>query len=236
MAQKTSRIVRGCISPRALARGLVPVLGAVLLAGAAAAAGTGTLDKASGWYAAGSNITVTATAGVYSVFGAWSGQTNGCTLAGTQLTIPGNGARSVGAVFVLRKTAKGTTELWLSRYSQTNGTPAQAELLDTDGDGVAAWQEYVAGTDPTNAHDYFHVTITTSNGVPVVSFQTIVATSDYYGVRSRHYALEQVPNLMSTNWSIVPGYSNLAANGLSIACTNGSSTNMLFYRVKAWLE
>jgi hypothetical protein len=227
-----------CINLRALARRLVPALGAVLLAsaGATQAAGTGALDRVSGWYAAGSNVTVTATAGSYSIFGSWSGHTNGCTIAGNQITIPVSGARSVMAIFALKKTTKGTAESWLNSFSQTNGTPDQAELVDSDGDGGAAWQEYIAGTDPTNSNDYFRVMIVISNGIPVASFRTIVATSDYYGSLSRHYAMEQVLNLASTNWTILPGYSNISANGSTIACTNSTSTNMIFYRVKAWLE
>ena len=217
-------------------RTFILVAAGLLVALESVAAGTGTLDRVSGWYAVGSNITATATAGSQSVFASWSGNTNGCTIAGNQITVPVNGARSIAAVFALKKAPQGTAEAWLTRYGLTNGTPDQAELVDSDGDGVAAWQEYVAGTDPTNHNDCFQVVISCSNGMLVASFNTIVATSSYYGSQTRHYALEQVSSLTSTNWSIVPGYNNLTASGASITYTNSASTNMLFYRAKVWLE
>ncbi len=239
MMQILYRTVLLCTSHRALARGFVYLLCLVLMfasAGTVRAAGSGTLDRVSGWFAAGSNVTVTAAAGSYSVFGSWSGNTNSCVISGSQIAIPVSGPRSISAVFVLKKTSKGTAELWLSSYSQTNGTPDQAELLDGDGDGAAAWQEYIAGTDPTNRNDCFQVMLSSSNGLPMASFRTIVATSNYYGSLSRHYALEQLGNLTNTNWTIVPGYSNRVASGATIFCTNSISTNTLYYRAKAWLQ
>jgi hypothetical protein len=63
------------------------------------AAGTGTLDRVSGWYRAGSNLTVTATAGTNSVFSGWSGNTNGCSISSNQLSFTVSGPRSVTGVF-----------------------------------------------------------------------------------------------------------------------------------------
>lgn len=45
---------------------------------------------------------------------------------------------------------KGTPNWWLALYGYTNGLAA-AELADLDGDGVANWLEYRAGTDPRAA-------------------------------------------------------------------------------------
>jgi hypothetical protein len=42
---------------------------------------------------------------------------------------------------------KGTPVPWL-KMNGIQGDPAQAELSDLDGDGIPAWQEYLAGTDP----------------------------------------------------------------------------------------
>ena len=47
----------------------------------------------------------------------------------------------------------GTPEWWLAEHGLTNGTPAAEELIDHDGDGMAAWEEWVAGTSPTDASD-----------------------------------------------------------------------------------
>jgi hypothetical protein len=42
-------------------------------------------------------------------------------------------------------TAQGTPHWWLDDHSLAT------DLTDTDGDGLAAWQEYITGTDPTQA-------------------------------------------------------------------------------------
>ena len=198
--------------------------------------GSGMLDRVSAWYVAGSNITVTATAGSHSVFDSWSGDTNACVITGSQITMPVSGARHIAANFGLKKASKGTSEIWLSHYGLTNSTPDQAELVDADGDGISAWQEYIAGTDPTNRNEFLQIAISCYDGMPVASFRTILTTSDYYGVLARYYALEQLSDLPSTNWTVVPGYSNIPASGASIAFTNSTSTNMFFYRARVWLQ
>ena len=45
---------------------------------------------------------------------------------------------------------------WLSSYGlPSNGS---ADYLDADGDGMSNWQEYLAGTNPTNASSVFKIT------------------------------------------------------------------------------
>lgn len=198
--------------------------------------GAGTVSVASSWRWAGSNVAITAAASTFWTFAGWSGTTGGCAIAGNVITAAMTQARSITASFDLKKTPKGTPELWLSDYSLTNGTPAQAEITDTDSDGVASWQEYIAGTDPTNRNDYFKLLISSSNGMPVVSINTVPANSSYDGTQTRHYALEQTAGLVTSNWTRVPGYSNVIASGFSISYTNGISTNALFFRGRVWLE
>jgi hypothetical protein len=49
----------------------------------------------------------------------------------------------------------GMPDLWETQYF---GSPGNADVAsDHDGDGVPDWQEYVAGTNPTNKLDYFRV-------------------------------------------------------------------------------
>jgi len=42
-------------------------------------------------------------------------------------------------------------EWWLAANGLTNPPPEQEAVTDHDGDGMLSWQEYVAGTEPTNA-------------------------------------------------------------------------------------
>lgn len=60
-------------------------------------------------------------------------------------------------------------EHWLARHGWTNNFEA-AVINDADGDGFSTWQEYVAGSWPTNPASYFHITTN-----KVVAGQWIVA-------------------------------------------------------------
>lgn len=60
---------------------------------------------------------------------------------------------------------------WLERhYSGQGGTAEDREALartDSDGDGFAAWQEFLLGTDPTNAASCLSASVSVEGGVPV---------------------------------------------------------------------
>ena len=56
---------------------------------------------------------------------------------------------TIGASFSPLLASRETPLWWLAQYGWTNNFDA-VELADQDGDGVATWLEYLAGTDPTN--------------------------------------------------------------------------------------
>jgi hypothetical protein len=62
-------------------------------------------------------------------------------------------------------TPQGTPYAWLHTFQLTNDLPTATELLDGDLDGMPAWQEYIAGTDPTNTASVLHVTGLSTNTV-----------------------------------------------------------------------
>ena len=79
--------------------GVVVAAFMLAFAGQSQAAGTGSVDRADGWYPAGTNLVVKATPGANSYFDTWLGDTNGATLAGTQLTVTVSAPKNLQARF-----------------------------------------------------------------------------------------------------------------------------------------
>ncbi len=133
-------------------------------AGSANAAGTGTLDNASGWYLAGSNITVTATPHIYCQFDRWAGDTNGAVIAGTQISFDVTAPGNITAVFKDRLTDTNSVPYWWLADQGITTNFETAVTNDADGDSFTTAQEYWSGTDPTNADSYLHI-----NGIDMTS-------------------------------------------------------------------
>lgn len=142
-----------------------------------------------------------APAGTYTIFASAQGAAVSKSLsiantAGTRLsTMPGyftQGASSIGNVYdqdLMLVAAQIDHPVpipysWFEKYYPGAGTTAAdyATLAqsDTDGDGFAAWQEYVANTDPTNAQSRLTCAIRMSDdGTPVVTAIPAEAHSSY---------------------------------------------------------
>ena len=79
--------------------------------------GPGSVSVASGWQRAGSNVTVVARPSATSHFVQWSGDTNGCLIAFTTLTVPVTRPRVITAVF-----AAGATPVISGKVTKTGTT------------------------------------------------------------------------------------------------------------------
>jgi hypothetical protein len=119
---------------------------------------------------------------------------------------------------------------WMLAMGVTNDVSdeamAAAEYADTDGDGMLSWQEYIAGTHPTNeASKLMIISQVISNGIPRIRWLSSTAALAPYRVDS-------TTNLIGNNWT------NEAYN----ISSDGSGTNELvlpqpvsspsFYRVQ----
>ena len=65
---------------------------------------------------------------------------------------------------------------WFERHGLASAGATAADLAaaadaDSDGDGMSNWTEYVCGTDPNNADDRLHCTISFVDGAPVVGYE-----------------------------------------------------------------
>ena len=121
----------------------------------------GTVDVADSWQDAGSNVTITATPAPYYHFDNWIGDASGTS---NVTVVSMNGPRTVTATFAANVVTNGVPEWWLAQFNLPL-TDASA-LADTDGDGFANWQEYLAGTHPKDAASAFLLTTTPSSWNP----------------------------------------------------------------------
>ena len=97
------------------------------------------------------------------------------------------------AKWTMALTSQGTPHLWLSQYGLVTGEDYEAaELTDTDSDGHLAWQEYVAGSNPTNHESTFTTLISVSNGIRRVSWTPDLGTARVYTVNGRTNLTEGV--------------------------------------------
>jgi hypothetical protein len=105
------------------------------------------------------------------------------------------------AVFAEVLAAKNTPEWWLAHYGLTNDLWDfdAAETNDSDGDGMPAWQEHIAGTDPTNRASLLAVT-----NFPSLNASTFVIA--WPSVSNRVYEVDRATNLVS------PGFESIASN------------------------
>ncbi|HAS83381.1 MAG TPA: hypothetical protein DCS43_12120 [Verrucomicrobia bacterium] len=84
---------------RSRRQGLAALVALVIMAGNALAVGTGIVDRVSGWYPAGTNLTVTATAGTNDELKGWSGDTNSATFGAATITFLVNAPKTITATF-----------------------------------------------------------------------------------------------------------------------------------------
>jgi hypothetical protein len=117
----------------------------------------------------------------------------------------------------------GLPDWWeLKYFSVLTGTPPQG---DADHDGVSNLNEYLAGTNPTNAASYFHI-VSVTRGSPTKIFVTCEP--------GKFYTLLCADDL-ATNWATVTGQFRIPSSveGVLEMDDASSDTNRLylFYRV-----
>ena len=210
---------------------MVLVLGVSCLLAAAPscllAADPGSLSQVSGWYAAGSNVIVTATPEAYSLFDSWSGETNDGVVMGNQFSFTVDGPRSITAVFTLKRTqTRAIPQEWLAFYGMTNYEVDVSQ--DQDRDGKTTWEEYLAGTDPTKSDSVFGV-----QSVQIVSNQLRVV---WFGkppesVATR-FVMYQCTDLTENVWVAVDTNIVVDASGTNTwtAPYSGGNNGAVFYK------
>lgn len=137
--------------------------------------------------------------------------------------------------FAADTVSSNTPNWWLAEANPawTNDLDT-ASLDDQDGDGVSTWEEYLAGTHPTNPASVFNLHITASGNQWLVTAPTIEPGVQYEGL-NRYYSIETRTNLLTGSWEPVPELTDVRATGQVLTCTNSSLSTNRFYRAKVRL-
>jgi formylglycine-generating enzyme required for sulfatase activity len=133
----------------------------------------GSVTPTSGVHTAGSVVAVTATASNYFYFSNWSGGLSGVANP-TNVTV--NNHLAITGVFAERLATNQTPQWWLASFGLTPDD--DGALSDLDLDGVPAWQEYRAGTDPDVSNSFAAASV---RNIPLVDFGAKVGSGYYRG-------------------------------------------------------
>jgi hypothetical protein len=144
----------------------------------------------------------------------------------TNVAQPGGLASSTAALTVLADAdADGIPDAWTLQYF-AHATGQAADLSrasdDADGDGLLNWQEYVAGTDPTNALSYLKVSALTAGAGP--------ATLEFLAVSNRSYTVEYTGQPALGPWSRLADVVVRTNSRIETVTDSAGSTNR-FYRL-----
>ena len=112
---------------------------------------------------------------------------------------------------------------WLQQYGFT--TDGSADYVDIDSDGMNNWQEWIAGTVPTDAASVLKIVSVVSSGT---TFEV-----GWTSVTNRSYALERAFYLGTTT-GFATVQSNLLGMTFTTTCrdTNAAGDGSFFYRVR----
>ncbi len=188
-----------------------------------AKAGTnGSINMAAHWQPLGSSTQILATAAQYYQFTNWTGTVLTPNLYSNPLAIVMSGPKAVTANFVAVTTTNGTPHWWLARYGL-----AASETGDSyeEGDGHAAWAEYIAGTDPTNAGSAMKITQVTTDG------SSGIVTLRWISVPGKVYRIEYSTNLAYAVYNTVTSSLTASSSTNSWVGVPPTFAPQYFYRV-----
>jgi len=152
----------------------------------------------SGLYLSGQQVVITASNLLGKTFARWTGDTQvlagAATIASNTVIMSTNNVNLTATYTDAEQyTTNGTPYSWLAGYGLTNYA-ADADL-DQDADGLKTWQEYIAGTDPTNAASVLKAAQATRN---VIAWNPVIGR-----VYSVYWSTNLVQGFTALNTNIV---------------------------------
>jgi len=174
------------------------------------------------WERAGTIANVEAVPSNYYHFVEWTGTV---TSADNPLDVFMTQPHTIVAVFGENLATNGTPEWWLAAHGLTNREWNIEAMMDIDGDGMVAWEEFVADTDPTNRLSCLAIV----NIKPVAGGFEVT----WRGGEAGKQYLESRLGLLSTSrqWSAV--FTNVPPTPVTTSTMHATTNRVLFYRIKA---
>ena len=129
---------------------------------------------------------------------------------------------TIAATFMPILTSRGTPHFWLACHGLTNAGYEAESLLDSDGDGFANWEEWIAGTNPTNPASH--------QGGPFIDrLSDGTLRLQWYGKTNRSYGVWAASDLRNlTNGPFLPaGDANIVLRWSMAGSTNEQAYNGL---------
>lgn len=123
----------------------------------------------------------------------------------------------------LQSTSNDTPYTWLDSYGLVDGGDyAAADMADSDSDSLLNWQEYLCGTDPTNANS-----VLTINSIESVSSDAYEV--NWQSVPGKSYNLLTSSDLLSGAWAT-------NASGMTAASGDETSTTQTVSSAAAYFQ
>ncbi len=143
-----------------------------------------------------------------------------------------NGTVDIGA-YEYQGSGSAISYAWLQQYGLP--TDGSADLVDTDGDGMNNWQEWVSGTNPTNALSVLRMLSAAPNSSSVTVTWRSVAGITYFLERTTDVSVwftsNSISNVWTTNAVLVATNITGQAGSTTFVDTNAGGAGPIFYRV-----
>ena len=119
-----------------------------------------------------------------------------------------------------------TPTKWLYDHGLVDGEYDAAAVSDTDQDGMLAWEEYVAGTDPTDRASVFAVSPVIQGG----QWGLVIPASSKPG---KPVSIYRRTHLVDGEWQFVTDYIRTNPTGTNIWIDEGASNSWpnVFYKI-----
>jgi hypothetical protein len=102
--------------------------------------------------------------------------------------------------------------------------------------GLIAWANYQAGSDPNSTNGLFRVASQLSGDQLVISFFARRASGAGYEGAVRHYFLEAASDAVTGPWTAVPGFTDVVGNDRTITFQTAFPNAPMFFRGQVWVE